>query len=445
MGKPIWAGFLSAIVLAFICAGLYAFTERADVAKATLSDVSIIVGVDANPFNGGGNGTSVPRGAPETGANCLNSTDDDADTVVNDGCGLGTIDRCVSVNPNSTFYIDLFVKDVADLNKWDGALRFDGSIVKVTSLGVIDVQYLLAVASDSSVSPFYDSLPNSSGSWSVAAFDYGRKPESGSGVLARVGLQALNVVGTSRLYFTWASMVSGVTLQDEADAYIGDRDLDTYFDGLVFNAIVVVDGPCPTDADKDGFTNIEESVDGSDLLDPSGTPVELLSTPEMCDGEDNDKDGLVDGWYQPKMKMYSAEWYDRAPDNDIPDCTDAAADSDGDTTPNTDIAEIDDDNDGWVDTGPPVQGKASEDYLATDSLAACAVNEYHSAWPLDINNDRYVTVVGDVSNFTGLIGSGYGDGKFRKRLDLNADSYLTVVGDVAQFSGNIGHSCSLPP
>jgi len=426
MGKPIWAGFLSAIVLAFICAGLYAFIERADVAKATLSDVSIIVGVDANPFNGGGNGTSVPRGAPETGANCLNSTDDDADTVVNDGCGLGTIDRCVSVNPNSTFYIDLFVKDVADLNKWDGALRFDGKysgfIVQVTS---VDVQYFLAAASGSSVSPLTDSMPNNTGSWGVGAVDYGRKPESGSGVLARVGLQALNA-GTSRLYFTWASMTSGVTLQDENDAYIGDlpADTDRYFDGLVFNAIVVVGGPCPTDADNDGFTNVEESVDGSDLLN-------ALSTPEMCDGEDNDKDGLVD------------EWYDRAPasvppDPPIPDCVDPDSDSDGDTIHNT--TETDDDNDGWVDTGPPVGGKASEDYLATDSLADCAVNEYHSAWPLDINNDRYVTF-SDVFNFAGLINSGYGDGKFRKRLDFNADGYITF-GDVFQFAGRINQSCS---
>jgi len=380
MAKPAWACFLSAIVLTFICGGIYAFIERADVAKATLSEVAAIVGVDTN-------------------------------TTGNDATHVVTIDRCVSVSltpPNNTFYIDLVVKDVTDLNSWDGTLSFNETKIRVDSLAVGG----FFLGSDGY--PILNCYPGpgDDGVCQASNVDTNYAGHSGSGVLGRLQLTALSA-GTSKLYFTlwWPFGVSGVTLQDHTDAIIGDLDSDTFFDGLVFNAMVVVGAPCPTDADLDGFTNVEESVDGSDLLNAA-------STPEMCDGIDNDKDGVTD------------EWYDRDPVNDIPDCTDAASDSDGDTIPNT--TETDDDNDGYTD--------AQEAYLGTDSLADCAVNQYHSARPLDINNDKYVTMA-DVNRYAGLIGSHQGDEKFRKRLDLNADGYITMA-DVNKYSGHIGQSCS---
>jgi hypothetical protein len=382
MARLAWACFLSAIVLTFICAGIYAFIERADVAKATLSEVAAIVGVDTN-------------------------------TTGNDATHVGTIDRCVSVSltpPNNTFYIDLFVKDATDLNSWDGTLSFNETKIRVNSL-VVDGFFL-----GNAGYPILNCYPGpgDDGVCQVSNVDTNYAGHSGSGVLGRLQLTALSA-GTSKLYFTlsWPFGVSGVTLRDHTDAIIGDLDSDTFFDGLVFNAMVVVGAPCPTDADLDGFTNVEESVDGSDLLNAS-------STPEMCDGVDNDKDGLTD------------EWYDRDPANDVPDCTDAASDSDGDLTYNP--TDTDDDNDGYTD--------AQEAYLGTDSLARCPVNSYHSAWPLDINNDKYVTMA-DVNNFAGLIGSKYGDsdGQFRKRLDLNADGYITMA-DVNKYSGHIGQKCT---
>jgi hypothetical protein len=379
MARLAWACFLSAIVLTFICAGIYAFIERADVAKATLSEVAAIVGVDTN-------------------------------TTGNTATTVGTIDRCVSVNPGNTFNIDLFVKDVTDLNSWDGTLSFNETKIRVDSLAVGG----FFLGNDGY--PILNCYPGpgDDGVCQVSNVDTTYAGHTGSGVLGRLQLTALSA-GTSKLYFTlsWPFGVSGVTLRDHTDAIIGDLDSDTFFDGLVFNAMVVVGAPCPTDADLDGFTNVEESVDGSDLLNAS-------STPEMCDGVDNDKDGLTD------------EWYDRDPANDVPDCTDAASDSDGDLTHNP--TDTDDDNDGYTD--------AQEAYLGTDSLARCAVNSYHSAWPLDINNDKYVTMA-DVNNFSGLIGSKYGDvdGQFRKRLDLNADAYITMA-DVNKYSGRIGQKCS---
>ena len=385
MVRLMWAGFMGAIVLAFICAGLYAFSERADVAKASLSQVSTIVGVDANP----------------TG---------------NTATHVGTIDRCVSVSsvsPNNTFYMDLFVKEVTDLRWWQGTLSFDGSVVEVNSLNVDD--YFLAGDPDSAV-PLWDFFSCSSDKCTIGALDTANAPESGSGVLGRLKLTALRA-GTSKLYFTlwWPFGLSGVYLEDQSGAPIGDidGDPDHFFDGLVFNAIVVVDGACPTDADGDGFTNVEESVDGSDLLNAA-------STPEICDGIDNDLDGLVN------------EGYDRDPVNGTPDCSDAASDSDDDNIYNP--TDTDDDNDGFSDQ--------QEAYLATDSLADCPVNQYHSAWPLDIDNLGDLTVTGDVFNFVGIIGVEYGDPNFRRRLDLDGDHRISVTGDVFLYVGHIGATCS---
>jgi hypothetical protein len=67
------------------------------------------------------------------------------------------------------------------------------------------------------------------------------------------------------------------------------------------------------------------------------------------------------------------------------------------------------------------------------------------AWPLDINVDKFVTVVGDVLKYSGRIGSTGGpppSAKWLQRLDLNKDNYLTVVGDVLKFSGKVGSKCT---
>jgi len=300
------------------------------------------------------------------------------------------------------------LQGVTNLNKWEGTLRFDGSVLEVRS---INVGYFLKTTPGSFVFNGSDPVPNSTGSFQAGATDEEYYPESGSGVLARVGLKALSqpedpTKNPTKLYFSlwWPWGISGVMLEDPANPPnpIGDLDGDTYFDGLVFNAIVVVgDDPCPADADLDGFNNVEESIDGSDLLNAD-------STPEMCDGVDNDLDGLTD------------EWYDRD-ENGTPDCVD--------------LTGPDDDNDGYTDV--------REAYLATDSLADCPLTlVYHAAWPRDISNDRYITIPGDVLKYAGTIGAASGEDRFRRRLDLNGDDYITVPGDVSQFAGHLNETCS---
>jgi hypothetical protein len=343
MVKSLWVGFVSVIVLALICTGIYAFTEQRGVAQATLStehgavpqapldEAETILGVDANP----------------TG---------------NSGTSLGTINGCISVSstpPNNTFSIDLVVQDVTNLKSFDGTFRFDGElegepgseIIRVTGVDVLgppESRYFLATDPDSDLEFHPSSVPNSSGSFQVNAGDRAEAPESGEGTLARLEITAVNQ-GISKANFDLRPdgyPTSLVQLFDQDDNAIEPVDDLGNFAGTILNAQIAVDEPCPGEC--------------------------------------------------------------------LPD--------------------VDTDGDGFDDD--------LECYLPTDPLDACPNNPSHDAWPLDINIDKTITVVGDILNFRGLIGVSYGDPNFQTRLDLNGDRTLTVVGDVLAFRGHVGETCS---
>jgi hypothetical protein len=242
MGKPAWVGLVSVIVLALVCGGMRAFTEHRDAAQAAaLSQVDTIVGVDVNPAG-------------------------------NTATSLGTINSCIPVDLDDSFYIDLIIQDVTNLNSLDGTFRFDGDILEVTG---VDVQYILADTPGSSVTSYSGSVPNSSGSFQVTAFDYGRVPESGEGILARLQITATGT-GISKANFDLRPdgyPISGVILLDDTDTAIGDLDEDDYFDGTILEAEIAVGEPCPgeclpdIDSDSDGFDDNVECYLSTDPLD----------------------------------------------------------------------------------------------------------------------------------------------------------------------------------
>ena len=97
--------------------------------------------------------------------------------------------------------------------------------------------------------------------------------------------------------------------------------------------------------------------------------------------------------------------------------------------------DVDTDGDGFDDD--------VECYLPTDQNDDCTDEiGVHDAWPLDINIDKAVTVVGDVLPYSNKIGQSVGGDPILRRLDLNYDDAITVVGDVLPFSDHIGDSCS---
>ena len=100
----------------------------------------------------------------------------------------------------------------------------------------------------------------------------------------------------------------------------------------------------------------------------------------------------------------------------------------------------------YLDTDPwykcPLWTDAEAGPPPPDNIQCPGVDcDGHDAYPLDINVDGAVTVVGDVLRFRGHVGASApppADPNWDQRLDLNMDSMITVVGDVLMYRGNIG-------
>jgi hypothetical protein len=103
-----------------------------------------------------------------------------------------------------------------------------------------------------------------------------------------------------------------------------------------------------------------------------------------------------------------------------------------------DVCDPDDDNDLFTDV--------IEAYLPTITLDNCPDGAglpatRTDAWPLDMDKNRTITVVGDVLKYSGKIGKTVAANPEVRRLDLDANGTITVVGDVLKYSGKIGQAC----
>jgi hypothetical protein len=185
----------------------------------------------------------------------------DADPEGNTATGLGDIDSCIEVSTGDTFEIDLFVMEVDDLIAWSADLQFDQAIVRVTDR---DVEQILAAADGSIVFDSSDQTPSDDGRYTAAAVNTADSPQpsSGSGVLARItleavgpGLTTLSVAATD--IDGNGTVERGLLLRNLDGSIIGDEDGDGNFDGTVSDASVAVDASC----DDAPVTNDDASSD----------------------------------------------------------------------------------------------------------------------------------------------------------------------------------------
>jgi len=161
-----------------------------------------------------------------------------------------------------------------------------------------------------------------------------------------------------------------------------------------------------SDDDGDGYWDTDEALKGSDGINPG-------STPEHCDGDDNDGDTVLDE--APALSGRVTPDPLCAPD----------ADPDGDTILNA--ADTDDDNDGFTDV--------NEQYMSTDELDDCRVDTGHDAWPSDGTSNGTANV-GDVIQLFGMgkILQNVGQPFYSRRSDSNGNGAANV-GDVIQLFG----------
>lgn len=171
----------------------------------------------------------------------------DADPSGNEATALGAIDQCVSVTKGDTFSVDVFVTDVTNLLAWEAYFSFDGSIVNVTDR---DVELFQAANANSDVFDASESLPSSGGLYRLGAIDFG-SPDSGSGVLARLTLEAVGAGISPAILITLDANNDGrpdlgTRLKEPDETPIGDSNGDEIFDGTVVNAQIAVDRDCPS-------------------------------------------------------------------------------------------------------------------------------------------------------------------------------------------------------
>jgi hypothetical protein len=167
----------------------------------------------------------------------------------NDATTLGPIDSCTYVmDVGETIVVDAYVQDVQNLGTFGASLQYDPAKFNVVAVE-IEGMFMgtgLVVSTNQ--------LPDIDGSFDMIALDVLPPYSSGSGVLARVSLEAVGL-GQSALTLT------GVVFQDSASQ-------DIPFQGPTA-ATAWVGSSCSGDADSDGF------------CDPGRTG------PAACSGTDN--------------------------------------------------------------------------------------------------------------------------------------------------------------
>ena len=173
----------------------------------------------------------------------------DADASGNTATTLNTIDSCVSVKNGDTFQVDVFVTDVSDLLAWEIYFRYDPSVVTIVDR---DAQMFLAGNPGSEVFDASEPLPDGGGLYRLAAVDLAipHSPDSGSGVLARLTLEAVargaSPAEIARIDDDGNGTVdAGPLLTDAAGNPIAPSDPAGYFAGPIANATIAVESPCP--------------------------------------------------------------------------------------------------------------------------------------------------------------------------------------------------------
>ncbi|NIM51439.1 MAG: hypothetical protein GTO22_19690 [Gemmatimonadales bacterium] len=388
----------------------------------------------------------------------------DANPTGNTATSLGTFDTCRGVTAGDTFEIDIYVTDVADLLSWESYLGYNEVVLRVENHNL-----LFQEAHSNNLSDTSDGTPDADGLYRAGGVDMNASTPgsgaSGDGILARITLFAIRN-GFSDLSIEPIDLNGdelldnsndiGPWLKNASGDLMSDADGNGFFDGPIASAAVSIGGTdsdgdtlpdiCDSDDDNDGtldaadncpalFNPGQEDLDGDGAGDPcdpdtdgdgyldvreallASNPMDMASTPEVCDGIDNDGDTRSD------------EGHD-LDTNGIPDCIDPSANTDGDNLMNPD--DPDDDDDGFPDL--------DENHITTNSLSGCTSGPTDDALPPDANMDTTVNIL-DVLALKPAFGTQDGDRDFDKRADLDTSGTINIL-DVLALKPYFGSTCS---
>jgi len=215
-------------------------------------------------------------------------------------------------------------------------------------------------------------------------------------------------------HYIWDVPGNGVDDDDDDD---DATDEDIMLDKTAGYGIIAVDVTC-SDTDGDGYWNIDEADKGSDPLDPS-------STPEHCDGVDNDGDDPGDG-------SGVDEGFPDSDGDTIKDCVDPD---------HPYYTDDDDDDDGFTDVAERCMTTDEQDACPDDSNPWGA--EEDDAWPPDINADTVVDVT-DVLKFLVAFPSAPWTANYSRRLDMADCPAVIDITDALVFLLHFPSACTNP-
>ena len=229
-------------------------------------------------------------------------------------------------------------------------------------------------------------------------------------------------------------------------SYAGDLDHDSYADASADNCPTVWNpeqtdtdtlgsgDACDPDIDNDGFRDGSSGLNSANKgLNQQGEwwagsdPLDNSSTPEVCDGVDNDGDGNVDEGF---------------PDTNAggpKDCMDDTLDADSDGTGNA--TDLNDDNNPNADPFSDI----AENYIGTDKDVMCSPAGGPDNDPFDIYIDARADIF-DIMEYiaANALGSSLAadDPEYDRRFDLFIDGKNDIF-DIMEYiaAGVLGKNC----
>ena len=377
----------------------------------------------------------------------------DAVSSGNSGSSLATVDECGAAPVGAITTIDVYIgddpnfvndTDVHNLGTFAATLIYNPVLMKVTGMQAAELFM------DEPLFVSSNEFPDADGQFDFVIIDLLSPGADGTGVVARISLEMTGIGfgdldlanitlfdgGEFPLIFT-PSPQSPIKAEIAAGGLgnCNDFDSDGWCDpflpsttkhpcslGLNDNcpAIansnqtntdaglevgVIAGDVCDPDDDGDGYWDVYESFRGSG-------PLIILSTPEVCDGNDNDLDGQVDEGHP-----------DTVPGG-VKDCLDPSLDTDGDGLNN--VVDPDDDNDTFTD--------AAERVISTNTLRRCASPTFTNTFPPDVDYAATLTIV-DAQDLVAQLPSLFtttGMLNFDRRKDVLVDNVVDLQDLVAQ-------------
>ena len=198
----------------------------------------------------------------------------------NSPASVGNLETCASYDEGDQFEIDVIVNNVESLRSWELRLDYDADVV--TLLSADYNHFLVSTPPGGQVFPsLFDQ--ESKGRYFLAASEFRAAPDSGSGILARITLEAAGN-GTSPIRIVDNPKLLGPRLSQPSGDAIGDSNNDLIWDDSVIDAEIRVGSSC---SGAPVVTPIPSPKPGTPTPRPagSGTPA---PSPQTGDGGGDD-------------------------------------------------------------------------------------------------------------------------------------------------------------